>query len=203
MTALDLFRAAHRAAPAFYYFDTCLSYGDIDLLSERLAGWWSRKGVGRGDRVAIILQNVPQFAIATIAAWKLGAIVVSLNPMYRAPELAKLFADCTPKAALCHDDQWETVSSAAAGMIAPDLVLWTSGHEFQTRNDTRVLPSPGKAPAEQAMANVLAQALAPPSPATLASRRHRTAALHVRNHRRAEGRHADPPQPRRQCAHQP
>ena len=167
MTALDLFRAAHRAAPAFYYFDTCLSYGDIDLLSERLAGWWSRKGVGRGDRVAIILQNVPQFAIATIAAWKLGAIVVSLNPMYRAPELAKLFADCTPKMALCHDDQWETVSSAAAGMIAPDLVLWTSGYEFQTRNDTRVLPPPGKAPAEQAMANVLAQALAPPSPATL------------------------------------
>jgi long-chain acyl-CoA synthetase len=167
VTALDLFRSAPREAPALYYFDTCLSYGDIDRLSDRLAGGLSRKGVGRGDRVAIILQNVPQFAIATIAAWKLGAIVVSLNPMYRGPELAKLFADCTPKAALCHDDQWETVSRAAAGMIEPDLVLWTSGREFQTRNDTRVLPPPGKAPAEQAMAKVLEQALPPPSPTTL------------------------------------
>ena len=167
LTALDLFRSAPREAPALYYFDTCLSYGDIDRLSDRLAGWLSRKGVGRGDRVAIVLQNVPQFAIATIAAWKLGAIVVSLNPMYRAPELAKLFADCTPKAALCHDDQWETVSRAAAGIIAPDLVLWTSGREFQTRNDTRVLPPPGMAPAEQAMAKALEQALPAPSPATL------------------------------------
>ena len=203
MTALDLFLSAPREAPAFYYFDTCLSYGDIDLLSDRLAGWLSRKGVGRGDRVAIVLQNVPQFAIATVAAWKLGAIVVSLNPMYRAPELAKLFADCTPKAVLCHDDQWETVSSAAAGMIEPDLVLWTGGHEFQTRNDARVLPPPGKAPAEQAMAKATRASAAGAFARDPRSRRHRTAALHVRNDRRAERRHADPPQSRRQCAHQP
>jgi long-chain acyl-CoA synthetase len=166
-TALDLFRSAPREAPALFYFDARLTYGDIDLLSDRLAGWMSRKGVGRGDRVAIILQNVPQFAIATVAAWKLGAIVVSLNPMYRAPELAKLFADCTPKAALCHDDQWEIVSAAATGMIEPALILWTSGYEFQTRNDARVLPPRGKAPAEQAMAEVLEQALLSPSPTTL------------------------------------
>ena len=164
VTALDLFRSVHRDAPAFFYFDTCLSYGDVDRLSDHLAGWLSGKGVGRGDRVAVILQNVPQFAVATIAAWKLGAIVVSLNPMYRAPELAKLFADCTPKAALCHDDQWETVSGAAAGMIEPDLVLWTSGHEFQARDDARVLPPPGQAPAQQALTKVFEQAPMAPAP---------------------------------------
>ena len=91
-------------------------------------------GVGSGDRVAIVLQNIPQFLVAAVAAWKLAAIVVSLNPMYRTPELSKLFADCEPKVIICHDDQWDIVS-AAAGSVDPGLVLWTSGHEFQTRND--------------------------------------------------------------------
>ena len=162
LTALDLFHSAPGDAPALFYFDRRFTYGEIDRLGDHLAGWLSRMGVGRGDRIAVILQNVPQFLIATIAAWKLGAIVVSLNPMYRAPELARLFDDCAPKAVVCHDDQWETVSKAAAGRIADELVLWTSGREFQARDDARVLPPPGTAPAERAMARVLDEALPPP-----------------------------------------
>ena len=106
---LDLFDAAPREATAIFYFDAILTYAELDRLSDRLAGWLAASGVGRGDRVAIILQNTPQFLVAAVAAWKLGAIVVSLNPMYRTPELQKLFADCRPKVVLCHDDQWDTV----------------------------------------------------------------------------------------------
>ena len=113
LTALDLFNAAPREAAAILYFDAVLSYADLDRLSDQLAGWLASKRVGRGDRIAIIVQNIPQFLIAAVAAWKLGAIVVSLNPMYRTPELRKLFADCEPKAVLCHDDQWDTVLAAA------------------------------------------------------------------------------------------
>lgn len=95
---------------------------DIDDLSNRPAGRLSAaNNIRPGDRVAIILQNCPSFVIATIAAWNLGAIVVGLNPMYRKAELEKLFADCTPRAMICHDDQWPVVVEAARHTIGPDL----------------------------------------------------------------------------------
>jgi long-chain acyl-CoA synthetase len=163
-TALDLFHAAPSEAPAVFYFDATLTYAELDRLSDRLAGWLSERGVGGGDRVAIVLQNIPQFLVAAVAAWKLAAIVVSLNPMYRTPELSKLFADCKPKVIICHDDQWDIVS-AAAGSVDPGLVLWTSGRDFQTRNDSRVLrPTVGSAPAAQ----TLTQAFAVDTPAPAA-----------------------------------
>lgn len=159
-TALDLFRSARPEAPALFYFDAVLSYGDIDDLSNRLAGRLSTaSNIRPGDRVAIILQNCPSFVIATVAAWKLGAIVVGLNPMYRKAELEKLFADCTPRAIICHHDQWPVVVEAARGLLEPDRVLWASGREFQHRNDNRVLPPDAQAPALQA----LSQAFAAPS----------------------------------------
>jgi len=168
LTALDLFNAAPRQAEAVFYFDAAQTYGDVDLSSGRLAGWLHGRGVTRGDRVALILQNTPQFLIATVAAWKLGAIVVTLNPMYREPELAKLFADCRPKAAICHDDQWPLVAKAAEGVMAPDLVLWTSGREMQGRDDDRVLPTRAGAPVGRALACALAQASVAPPPSALA-----------------------------------
>lgn len=168
LTALDLFRAAPRDVPAVFYFDQAHSYADIDQLSDRLAGVFARKGVGRGDRVAIILQNVPQFVIASVAAWKVGAIVVSLNPMYRTPELRKLFADCEPKAVICHDDQWDNVFPAASS-VDPELVFWTAARELQQRNDVRVLPEPGSAPQSHALAAVFTENAPAPPAAVLAS----------------------------------
>ncbi len=168
LTALDLFRAAPREAPAVFYFDATQTYADIDRLSDRLAGLFAHKGVGRGDRVAVILQNVPQFLIASVAAWKVGAIVVSLNPMYRTPELRKLFKDCEPKAVICHDDQWDNVFPAA-GSVDPELVFWTAAREFQLRNDVRVLPEPGTAPQVHALTTVFAQDVPAPTPPLLTS----------------------------------
>ena len=168
-TVLDLFRAAPSEAPAVFYFDATLTYAELDRLSDRLAGWLWERGVGSGDRVAIVLQNIPQFLIAAVAAWKLAAIVVSLNPMYRTPELSKLFADCSPKVIICHDDQWDIVS-AAAGSVDPGLVLWTSGREFQTRNDSRVLRATvGGAPPAQALAQAFAEDTSAPAGPALSS----------------------------------
>lgn len=167
ITALDLFRAAPPSAPALLYFDAALSYAEVDALSERLAGVLAARGVGAGERVAVILQNTPQFVIATVAAWKLGAIVAGLNPMYRQAELEKLFADCAPRAIICHDDQLRTVVNAAAGRVAPDAVLWTSGREFQRRDDPRVLPPDTAAPPAAALAQALAAPALPYSPGAI------------------------------------
>lgn len=84
-------------ATAVYYFDQPISYGEIDRLSNNLAAAFEDIGLGKGDRIVIDLQNVPQFLIATYAAWRVGAIVVPLNPMYKEKELAYFCQDSGAK----------------------------------------------------------------------------------------------------------
>jgi long-chain acyl-CoA synthetase len=106
-TALEDFKnsATHRPdAPAVLYFDHIISYGDIELLSNNLAAALSDIGLGKGDRMIVNLQNVPQFLIAVYAAWKLAAIAVPLNPMYKETELAYFCRDSGAKVFLTHDD---------------------------------------------------------------------------------------------------
>ena len=157
-TALCMFAAADPAGPAITYFDKTLSYAALDKLGDRLAAWLHQRGVRRGDRVATLLQNTPQFVVVALASWKLAAIVVPLNPMYRVPELARLLADCRPGAVICHDDQWADAVEASTGIVDPMCLLWTSPRELQSRDDARVLPVPPAvpAPAMQALAVVLA-----------------------------------------------
>src|SRR5262245_3541780 len=64
-----------------------LSYGDLESLSDAFATALAELGVGQGDRVGLLLPNCPQFLIAELAAWKLGAIVAPLNPIYTEHEL--------------------------------------------------------------------------------------------------------------------
>ena len=142
--ALSLFQsAAKRAAdlPAIQYFDGTLSYGEVDALSDSLAVALLERGITRGDRVALYLQNVPQFVIGMVAIWKAGAIAVSINPMNRERELGLLLEDSRPAAIFAH----ETAYSEVLAKVLPDhsvaTVITTSELEFQTRNDPRLFAS--------------------------------------------------------------
>jgi long-chain acyl-CoA synthetase len=140
---LSAFREAARGSPdaaAIHYFDATIDYARLDELSDAFAVWLGRHGVESGDRVMIILQNVPQFTIATLGVWKVGATPVPGNPMYRDGELRKLFGDCTPKAVVCHRDHHQVVTAALAAAQVEAAVLTTSPHEFQSRGDGRALP---------------------------------------------------------------
>ena len=90
--------------PAVYYFDHVISYGEIDRMSDSLAAAFNDFGIKKGDRVIVNLQNVPQFLIATYTAWKLGAIAVPLNPMYKEKELTYFCQDSGAKLFLMLDE---------------------------------------------------------------------------------------------------
>jgi fatty-acyl-CoA synthase len=80
--------------PAIFYYGTRISYLDLWNQVERLATYLvSEAGVGEGDRVAIDLQNSPQFVAAYYAILLAGAIVVPLNPMYRAAEVEAIIGN--------------------------------------------------------------------------------------------------------------
>jgi len=80
-------------APAVYYFDHVINYGEMGQLSDSLAAAFQTFGLQKGERILLDLQNVPQFLVATYAAWKVGVIVVPVNPMYKESELTYFCQD--------------------------------------------------------------------------------------------------------------
>ena len=89
-TLLDYARenaTARPEAPAIFFKGTTLSNADLVRLSDRFAAALVTAGVQRGDRVALVLPNCPQFVVAELGAWKAGATVLPLNPLYTGPEL--------------------------------------------------------------------------------------------------------------------
>lgn len=96
-TLIEEFRAiGNKSVPAIYYFETTITYAKLDRLSTNLAAYLHRNGLVKGDRVIVNLQNVPTFWITLLAVWKAGGILVSLNPMYKATEIAYYLDDAKP-----------------------------------------------------------------------------------------------------------
>jgi len=74
-------------APALLFKGTTLSWARVERESDAFAAALAGLGVARGERVGLLLPNCPQFFIAELAAWKLGAIVAPLNVTYTEHEL--------------------------------------------------------------------------------------------------------------------
>ncbi len=72
---------------AFSYFGAKMSYAELDRQISQFATALWRLGVKKGDRVAIMLPNIPQYVVAHFATLKLGAIIVPTNPLYVQREL--------------------------------------------------------------------------------------------------------------------
>ena len=88
--------AARPAHTALVCGDRRLSYGELDALVNRVANALAARGVGAGDRVAMLLGNRPEFLAVTHAAGKLGALAVPINHRWRRDEIAYLLADAAP-----------------------------------------------------------------------------------------------------------
>ncbi len=73
--------------PALLFKGSRVTYRELERLSDAFAAALTGMGVTKGDRVALLLPNCPQFMIAELGTWKIGAIVVPLNPIYTEQEL--------------------------------------------------------------------------------------------------------------------
>jgi long-chain acyl-CoA synthetase len=140
--ALSRFHASVASAPeraAILYFDRAITYRELDRISDALAVALLERGFIAGDRLAIYLQNTPQFLIAVLATWKLGGIAVTINPMNREYEVAKLLADAQPRAMICLESLRDEVLSRLVGNDAlPPIMISTAAESFQSRNDPRI-----------------------------------------------------------------
>ncbi|MGN9816948.1 class I adenylate-forming enzyme family protein [Streptomyces sp. SD11] len=121
------------------YFDGRLSYREVDELSDSVAGHLAERGLERGDRVAVLLQNGPLFVLAVLGAWKAGATVLPVNPMYKSGEVTHVLRDGEVAALICADRAWESYLRDTAADSPVRIVLTGCELDFQTRDDARVL----------------------------------------------------------------
>ena len=105
--------------PASVFFGQPLRFADLLAHAEALAGWLQAQGVQKGDRVAVFMQNCPQFVVAVHAVLRADAVVVPVNPMNKADELGHYITD--PGTALCITtaDLAGAVAEANAKLPAP------------------------------------------------------------------------------------
>ncbi|MEC4574486.1 AMP-binding protein [Streptomyces virginiae] len=149
-TVLHAFREAAARAPertALAYFDGRIGYAEADALSDSVAGHLAARGVRRGDRVAVMLQNTPHFVLCVLGAWKAGAVVVPLNPMYKAGEVGHVLRDSGAAALVCDGRAWTEYLREAVRGTAVRSVLTASDRDFQTRDDPRIFGPGPHAPA--------------------------------------------------------
>ena len=93
--------------------DRRLSYAELDEASNKVANALIGIGIGKGDRVAMLLPNSPEFVAIYFGIVKIGGIVVPLNIKYKVDELTSLLNDFQPKVLV--------VASSLPELLASDL----------------------------------------------------------------------------------
>ena len=139
--ALEMFRAGvakDPSAEAIRYFDGVITRRELDEQSDALASALLAGGFTRGDRLAVYLQNVPQFVISMVATWKAGGVMVSINPMSRVRELSYLLKDSGAKVLVALESLYDEIGRQVVPDTDVELVLTTSELDYQTRADERL-----------------------------------------------------------------
>jgi long-chain acyl-CoA synthetase len=86
--------------PMLIFMGRYLSYSEMEAYSNALAAALASMGFKKGDRIALMLPNCPQFVIGQFGAWKLGGIVAGINPLYTESELAHTLNECGAEIAI-------------------------------------------------------------------------------------------------------
>ena len=88
----------HADRPAYRFMGKTLDFRTVDDASRALAAWLQGQGFVRGDRIAVMLPNVPQYPVAVAAILRAGYVVVNVNPLYTPRELEHQLKDSGAKA---------------------------------------------------------------------------------------------------------
>ena len=131
-TLVDFVRERAKEKPeatALVFKGKKISFGEIERASDAFARGLREIGVKEGERVALLLPNAPQFIIAELAAWKLGALIAPQNPIYTERELQESLAATTPETIVVLTPFYERVKNIQAN-TSLKRVIATSIKEY-------------------------------------------------------------------------
>ena len=117
----------YRDLPAYKFMGRQFSFGQIDDASRALAAWLQGQGLVRGDRVAIMLPNVPQYPVAVAAVLRAGLVVVNVNPLYTPRELEHQLKDSGAKAIIVMENFAGTLAQVIEQVPTKRVLLAAMG----------------------------------------------------------------------------
>jgi len=112
---------------AFSFMGHDLSYADLDQHSRAMAAYLQSLGLAKGDRVAIMMPNVPQYPMAVAAILRAGFVVVNVNPLYTPRELEHQLKDSGAKAIFIIENFASTLEKCIGQTSVAHVVLCTMG----------------------------------------------------------------------------
>jgi long-chain acyl-CoA synthetase len=154
-TGLAMFRAAlgqHPDQPLIHHGDQTLTVADVGAQAEAIAAALWDNGIRPGDRAAIQLQNIPEYAIGIVAAWRVGASVVTINPMATPADVLGLLDDSGARAYIGASDAAAALRpSAVPFVVTVDGDGPSSWTALLARYDGRHAPDPELGPESVAL----------------------------------------------------
>lgn len=117
----------HAKLPAYRFMGKTFSFELIDDLSRAFAAYLQSLGLARGDRVAIMLPNVPQYPVVVAGILRAGLVVVNVNPLYTPRELEHQLKDSGAKAIVILENFAATLQQVADAVPTKQVVLAAMG----------------------------------------------------------------------------
>jgi long-chain acyl-CoA synthetase len=189
---------AERTAYSFMGKD--LSYGEVDKLSRAFAAYLQGLGLAKGDRVAVMMPNCPQYPIAVCGILRAGLILVNVNPLYTPRELEHQLKDSGSKAIVIMENFGATLQQCIASTPVKHVVLSSMGDRlgmlkgalvnYVVRNVKKLVPDfslPGAVRFNDALDKGAGRA---PQPAPIGADDVAVLQYTGRDHRRVQGRGA-------------
>ena len=134
----DLFRDSveeHQDKVALSFYGTEISFSQLQAMADKMAASLAASGVQKGDRVALMLPNCPQYVVSFFATVRLGAIVTQLNPMYVEREIEHILTDSGAETIVVYADMYERVKNVLPESSLKNLVVVSFGGEPEGLED--------------------------------------------------------------------
>ena len=123
---VEEFAAKKPANVAVFYQDRTVSYRGLDEGANRVARWAQAQGIARGDAVALLMENRPEYLMAWLGLLKLGAVAALINTNLKGAALAHSIAISGARHAIVGAELNESYGEAAA-QIDPKPITWAAG----------------------------------------------------------------------------
>ena len=138
-------RYPHKAA--YLFLGRALTFLQLHQQAQALAGWLQVHGVAAGDRVLLYMQNCPQFVVAFYAVQRANAVVVPVNPMNKAQELAHCITDAQARVALTTADLAALVAEANETLASSERLAHVVATRMTDALPADVVPQEAPPPA--------------------------------------------------------
>ncbi len=117
----------YRDLPAYRFMGKVITFGQVDDLSRAFAAYLQGLGFDKGDRIAIMMPNVPQYPVAVAAILRAGYVVVNVNPLYTPRELEHQLKDSGAKAIVIIENFATTLQAVLAAVPTKKVILTALG----------------------------------------------------------------------------